>query len=85
MSTTSYLDRFLDPVAEALTPEAARAIVDLRADAETLARIELLRSKANDGLLTDEEDAEYRDFVEAVDLVSILQSKARKFLARHST
>lgn len=84
MSTTSYLDRFLDPVTDAFTPELARVIVDLRADAETETRINLLREKANDGTLTPEEEAEYKDFVEAVDIISIFQSKARKFLARRS-
>ena len=84
MSTISYLDRFLDPVTEAFTPEGARTIVELRADAETQARIEMLREKANDGTLTTEEDAEYKEFVEAVDILSIFQSKARKFLANCS-
>lgn len=84
MSTTSYLDRFLDPVTEALTPETARTIVNLSTDAQTQARIETLREKANDGTLTPEEDAEYKEFVEAVDIISIIQSKARKFLAKRS-
>ncbi|REJ90213.1 MAG: hypothetical protein DWQ34_17775 [Planctomycetota bacterium] len=84
MTTTTYLDRLLDPVTDAFTPELARAIVDLRADAETEARINLLRRKANDGTLTPEEDAEYKEFVEAVDVLSVIQSKARRFLARRS-
>lgn len=84
MSTASYLDRFLDPVTDALTPEVAQTIVDLRVDAETASRIEELRQKANDGTLTPVEDADYKDFVEAVDVISILQSKARKFLASRS-
>jgi len=84
VTTAGYLDRFLDPVTDALTPETARAIVNLRADAETQARIDELRRKANDGTLTAEEDAEYKEFVEAVDIVSILESKARKFLAKHT-
>jgi hypothetical protein len=84
MSTTSYLDRFLDPLTDALTPEAAGAIVSVRADAETQARIEMLRQKSNGGTLTPEEEAEYKEFVEALDIISIIQSKARKFLARHS-
>ena len=84
MTATTYLDRFLDPLAKALTPEVARAIADLRVDAQTQAHIEKLRQKANDGTLTAEEDAEYRDFVEAVDVISILQAKARRVLARHS-
>ncbi len=83
MSTTSYLDRFLEPMTEALSPAVAQAIVDLRVDPETEARIEALRQKANEGTLTAEEDAEYKDFVEALDIISVIQSKARQFLARH--
>jgi hypothetical protein len=83
MTTIRYLDRFLDPVTEAFTPEMARTVVNLRADAETQARIEELRLKANEGTLTPDEEAEYKEFVEAVDIISIIQSKARKFLAKH--
>jgi len=82
MSTTSYLDRFLDPVAEAFTPELAHRLVELRADEEMQAEIELLRRKANEGTLTPDEEVAYKDFVEAVDVISIIQSKARRFLAR---
>mgnify|MGYP006908322757 CR=1 FL=1 len=84
MSTTGYLDRFLDPVTDALTPELARVIVDFHADSETEARIDMLRRKANDGTLTTGEEAEYKDFVDAVDVIPVFQSKARKFLARRS-
>lgn len=84
MSVTSYLDRFLDPVTDAFTPEMAQAVVGLRADAEMQDRIEILRDKANEGTLTPAEEAEYKEFVEAVDIISIIQSKARKFLAKHS-
>jgi hypothetical protein len=82
MSTTSYLDRFLDPITEAFTPEVARRIVELRADDELQAEIDVLRQKAKAGTLTSDEEAAYKDFVEAVDLISIVQSKARRFLAR---
>jgi len=83
MATTSYLDRFLDPVTNAFTPEVAQRIVELRVDPQIEAEIELLRRKANEGTLSPQEDAAYKDFVEALDLVSILQSKARRFLTRH--
>jgi hypothetical protein len=83
MSTVSYLDRFLEPVTEAFTPALARKLVDLRADPELQTRIDMLRQKANEGTLTSEEDAEYKDFVEAVDVISIIQAKARQFLAKH--
>lgn len=84
MSTASYLDRFLEPVTEAFTPELARRLVDLRADDELQAEIEVLRQKANEGTLNSDEEAAYKDFVEAVDVISIIQSKARRFLTRHS-
>jgi hypothetical protein len=83
MATTSYLDRFLEPVTDAFTPEMAHAVVNLRADAGTQARIEELRHKADQGTLTPDEEAEYKEFVESLDVISIIQSKARKFLARH--
>ncbi len=84
MVTTSYLDRLLDPLTEAFTPKMAVALLELRADSELEAHIGKLRHKANDGTLTPGEDAEYKDFVEAVDLISIMQAKARRFLARQS-
>jgi hypothetical protein len=72
----------LDPLTEAFTPKLASALLELRADSELEARIGELCRKANDGTLTPGEDAEYKDFVEAVDLISIMQAKARRFLAR---
>src|SRR5665213_3756155 len=81
MSTVSYLDRFLEPVTEAFTPELARHFVQLRADDELQSEIEVLRQKANDGTLSPDEEASYKDFAEAIDVLSIIQSKARHFLA----
>ena len=84
MATTSYLDRLLDPLTDALTPKMASALLELRADPELEVHIIELRQKANYGTLTPTQDAEYKDFVEAVDLISIMQAKARRFLAKQS-
>jgi biopolymer transport protein ExbD len=84
MSTTNYLDRLLEPLTGAFSPEVASALIDLHADPELQSRIEELREKANEGSLTADEDAEYKDFVEAVDLISIIQAKARRFLAKQT-
>ena len=84
MATTSYLDRLLDPLTEAFTPRMTSAILELRADSDLEAHIGELRQKANDGTLTPAEETEYKDFVEAVDLISIMQAKARRFLATQS-
>lgn len=85
MSTITYLDRFLDPLTETLSPEVARKIIALRAAPDVQARAEELAEKANEGTLTAAEDAEYKEFVEAVDIVSIIQAKARRFLSQHGS
>jgi hypothetical protein len=83
-TVATYLDRLPDPLADALTPESAAAILNLHPDPEIEARIQELRRKANEGTLTPEEDSDYKDFVEAVDIVSIVQAKARRFLSRQA-
>jgi hypothetical protein len=83
MNAIAYLDRLLDPLAEAFTPELAQKLVELRADPELERHIEDLRDKANQGSLSAEEDADYKELIEAIDIIAILQSKARRFLAQH--
>ncbi len=85
MSTISYLDRFLEPMTEAFSPEVARRVVALRASPDIQARADDLARKAIAGTLTPDEDAEYKEFVEAVDIVSIIQAKARRFLAQQES
>ncbi len=85
MSTGEILERVLDPLAECLTPQAARTILDFRPDAETQAHIDQLAAKANAGELTDEERSQYHEYVEAFDLVAILKSKARSILAKNGS
>ena len=80
----NYLDRLLDPLTDALTPESASALLNLRAAPDVEARVEELRGKANEGTLTAAEEAEYKDFVEAIEVVSIVQAKARRFLSRQA-
>lgn len=78
----TMLDRLPDPLAKGLTHEAARRIIDLRPDQAIEDRIEELREKANEGLLTDDEKSEYEDFIEGMDLMGILKSKARAAIAK---
>ena len=81
MSTVSYLDRFLEPMTQAFTPEVARKIADLRADPELQAHIDALAEKANAGTLTPEEDRDYKSYIEAADIIGVIQAKARRYLA----
>ncbi len=75
------LDRLLDPFAKCLTADVARRLADMRPDPATQARIDQLAAMANEGTLGPAEQAEYLGYVEAIDIVSILQAKARKLLA----
>jgi len=80
---TTYLDRILDSVAECFTPQVARRLAELRADPQTQSRLDALAAKANEGELTPEEDAEYKQSIDAIDLLAILQAKARAYLRQH--
>jgi hypothetical protein len=85
ISMNSALDRLLEPLTDCLTPDVARRIVAFRADAETQHRVDELAAKANEGTLTEAEQAEYQSYVEAIDLVSILQAKARTVLGKFAS
>jgi hypothetical protein len=82
---TDVLDRVLDPVTDCLTPDVARKLVALQADARTQARVDELAEKANEGTLSAEERAEYDRYRDAFHFVTILQAKARKLLNEQPT
>jgi len=82
-TTIDYLDRFLEPISDALTPAVARKIADLRAESDLQARMDELAAKANEGKLTPDEDTEYKSYIEAADIVGVIRAKARRFLAEN--
>ena len=63
--------------------EFAKGLVALRATPEVQDRIDELADRCNEGTLTPEEQAEYEAYVDAIDVIGILQAKAREALARH--
>ena len=80
-----YLDRYLDPVAQAFSPDVAQKIIDLRPDDGVLARVEQLGEKSDSGTLSVTEQNEYQLLADAGTLIALLKAKARRFLAQHST
>lgn len=80
LSDTGAFDRLLHPLARSLPPEAARVIASFRADPETQARIDELADKCNEGQLSPAERQEYEAYVEAIDLIAILQDQGREVL-----
>lgn len=74
------IERVLDPVGRCLTPDVARAIIDVRLDAKTQAHLDKLAEKSTAGTLTAHERSQYEAYVSALDFLAILQSKARRKL-----
>ncbi len=65
---TSILDKMLQPATDQMPREFARKLLELRASDDLQSRIEELRVKANSGQISGEEELEYKEFVEAVDI-----------------
>jgi len=83
MSTTAiHLDRLLEPFAGCLSPDVAAKLADLRADDAMQDRIDYLADRSNEGLLTNEEREEYAGYLHAIDVIAVLQAKARALLRK---
>jgi hypothetical protein len=63
-----------------LNEAGAKALLAIQIDTPTLERRQELAAKANEGLLSAEEFAEYETYAQLRALLSILQSKARLYL-----
>ena len=79
-AAVTAMDKMLEQLSGCLNTEAARRVIELKIDAETLARVEALGEKANEGLITDEELHEYKSYVEIADIIAILKLKAKRLL-----
>jgi hypothetical protein len=63
-----------------LNEASARAVLGLKLNGPSPERRQELAAKANEGLLTTEEFAEYETYGQLGGLLAILQSKARLYL-----
>lgn len=73
-------EAYLGPLAACFTPDVAQRILELRPDGSAEARLEELREKANEGTLSEQERAEYEEFVDTLDFVAVLKAQARRSL-----
>lgn len=85
MSTTSILDRFLEPVVEFLPADAAQKIIDLRIDPELQSRLDVLAEKANQGSLSGDERAELREVCRRVGCHRYFQAEGSGRIASPTT
>lgn len=82
-NTTTALNQLLEPLSQTLGVEAARAITQVEIDPSIQDRIEALADLCNEGLLTDAERAQYSGYVEGAEILALIKSKARRYLANH--
>lgn len=78
---TRAFDRATDGLLQFFTTQQAEALVHYRGDAALQARIEELADRNTEGMLTEQERAEYEGYVRANKFIATLQAKARKLLA----
>lgn len=76
----SPLDSLLDTFSRCLDAESARRVIEFRVNPGVQARINVLAERANDGILSEDERAEYESLINAADLISILKLKAKRQL-----
>jgi hypothetical protein len=82
VQSQKLVSEFAERLGTTLNADSARAILALDFDAPTPERRAELAEKANEGLLTTEEFAEYETYAQLRGMLAILQSKARLFLQR---
>jgi hypothetical protein len=76
----NLLGGLFDGVGRCLTPEAATELANLRIDPALQARLDELADPCTRGELTPDERGEYSDYVTTLDVLAILQAKARERL-----
>ncbi len=80
MSAVPMLDGLMEPLSRCLDSESARRVIELQIDPSINKRITILAERANEGLLTTDESADYEALINAADFISILKLKARQHL-----
>jgi len=77
--------RGVAPIFALLSSDQTRQLAELSGDPALESRIELLADKANEGNLSPAERAEYEGYIEANNLLAVLQAEARFHLAHNGT
>ncbi|MCI0334865.1 MAG: hypothetical protein L0228_16750 [Planctomycetes bacterium] len=77
----AIIDEMLEPLAEALTPESARLLANLKVPSSVQARVDALAAKCNEGQLTANEREDYENYLRIGSLFSLLKAKARRVIS----
>ena len=68
-----------------LHPRVTKRVAELRADPAVQARVDELAEKCNEGAITPEEMAEYDAYIQAMDVVAVLQKKGALIVQPHAS
>lgn len=79
------LERLLKSNRDVFSPELAEYLLGLHFSDEDQSSYRRLSKKAQQGKLTEKEMAELDDLLTANDLLTVLKSKARRSLLRHTS
>ena len=75
------LTRLFEPIAAAMSEEAARKLLAIKADHKTQARVAKLAKKCNEGELRPAERREYERYIMMGNIVALFRAKALAMLA----
>jgi len=79
------LDQLLDPITACFTPEVADRIGQLQLDGKIRSKLADFAERSSLGTLGNGERAEYQELVELLDLIGIVQAKARRVAVNRGT
>ena len=69
----------LDPLSRCLDAESAKRVSELSIDPVVQARVDELAERANEGLITPEDQVEYKAYINADDFISTFTMKAKRY------
>ncbi len=81
----AILSRLIESSSADLSPTAAQAVLQLRFSDSDQQRVGELAAKSNEGALTTEEAAEYDEYLNAGDLLTLWKAKARLALKQKTS
>jgi len=84
MSDTALLDQLLDPFTQCLDAESAQRVIDLGIAPAVQQRVSALAERANEGVLTEDEQTDYEALINAADFIAILKLKAQRRLSSNA-
>jgi hypothetical protein len=80
ITEADIFSRVIDPSNPSLSPEAARALLEIGFSETDHARMAELAGKSNDGSITEDERRELQGYVFVGDVLSMFKAKARASL-----